>query len=410
MTATRGIARLLFALVLLGCRAELEPRSQAEIESPDRSPKDLAAVTAMVSPTGAGAMAPHMVTADGDVLLTWLEPRDEGGHRFRVTRLEGEQWSLPITIAEGDDFFANWADVPKVGVAGDGTLWAHWLAKIGEDTYAYGIFLSRSDDGGRSWRPMGMLHDDDSPTEHGFVAYAPAGEDLRALWLDGRAMATGGAMAVRTALLTDAVGRSTVVDDRVCECCPTALVSGPAGAVAFFRDRSPAEVRNIALSRELDDEWSASRPLWNDDWMIPGCPVNGPAAVTDGSKVAVAWFTAADNEPLVKIAFSSDGGATFAEPLVVVEDKPLGRVALETGTAGDVWLSWLAVVDEVAELRLARFDAGGERERLVVARTGASRASGIPRLVRHGESLLLAWVTTEEDRPAAIRLVRLDLV
>ncbi len=200
-------------------------------------------------------MAPYL-TADGeDLLLSWLEP----SYRLLVARLHEGSWSAPVVIAEGEDFFANWADVPKVAVAGDGTLWAHWLAKLGEGTYAYGIFLARSGDGGVTWEPRGTLHADRTPTEHGFVAYAPEGDGLRAVWLDGRAMVDDGPMALRTALLGEGTGASEILDARVCECCSAELAAPSAGAVAFYRDRSLDEVRDVSVARRLAAGWTRTR-------------------------------------------------------------------------------------------------------------------------------------------------------
>ena len=357
-------------------------------------------------PAQSDAMAPYLVADGADLLASWLEPTTAGGHRFVVSRLHDERWSAPVVIAQGDDFFANWADVPKVGVAGDGTLWAHWLAKLGDETYAYGIFLARSDDGGASWSPQGLLHDDTTPAEHGFVAYAAEGDALRAVWLDGREMPAGSPMGLRTALLADGVGPSTVLDDRVCECCPTELTRASGGVLTFYRDRGDDETRNIGLAQRSADGWKAPRHLHDDAWRIPGCPVNGPAADSMSERVAVAWFTAGQEQPRVQLALSDDGGRSFGEPRIVDAERPLGRVDLVLGTVGESWVSWIAVSGDTAQVRLARF-ADGERSDLVVAQTGASRASGIPRLARAGERLYLAWVETADDRPAGIRIARL---
>ncbi len=361
------------------------------------------------SPAGAGAMAPSLVEADGAVWLSWLEPTDEG-YSLRAARFDGRQWSPPVEIARGDDFFANWADVPKIGVAGDGTLWAHWLAKLGASTYAYGIQLARSDDGGESWEPQGLLHaEDSSPTEHGFVSYAAEGESLRAVWLDGREMEREGPMAVRTAVLGSTVGGSEVLDERVCECCPTELVATAGGAVAFYRDRGDTELRNIARVAARGETWSDPAAVWDDGWTIPGCPVNGPAAVADGDRVAIAWFTAPEGDARIRWARSTDGGDTFSEPFELANVRPLGRVDLAHGVGDELWLSWIEQGEKDGGVMIARLAEAGELERHEVAVTGASRASGIPRLARLGESLLVVWVATEDDRVSGLRMARVAL-
>jgi hypothetical protein len=357
-------------------------------------------LTELAPPTAAGAMAPSLAVDGDDLLLSWLEP----GYRFLVARLHDGRWGPAVLIAESEGFFANWADVPKVGVAGDGTLWSHWLAKSGSETYAYGISVARSTDGGSSWQAMGSLHDDNTPTEHGFVAYAPEGTGLRAVWLDGREMATGGPMTLRSARLDEAIGPAAVIDDRVCECCPTALAATARGAVAFYRDRAPDEVRNIGVSRWTDGTWSAPQPLHADGWQLSGCPVNGPAVDAAGEELAVAWFTAAAGRPRVQLAFSHDAGVQFDEPIIVDGERPLGRVSLALETDGSAWVSWLAVSESAAEIKIARFAATGLLTERTVAVTGASRASGIPRLARAGDRLYIAWVETEDDQPGAVHL------
>ncbi|MCM2270230.1 MAG: glycoside hydrolase, partial [Thermoanaerobaculia bacterium] len=157
-----------------------------------------AAASPAEPPAGDGAFAPYLAaTADG-AALTWLEPTAPGdetkaprAHRVRVARWSAGGWSAPATIVESAAVWANWADTPGIAQAGDGTLVAWWLERNGESTYAYGVRIARSTDGGASWQPLGWLHDDLSPTEHGFVSMVAAGDGVRAFWLDGRATADG---------------------------------------------------------------------------------------------------------------------------------------------------------------------------------------------------------------------------
>src|SRR5690349_3848655 len=100
------------------------------------------------SPAPAGSFAPQLArTADGSVLLSWLERTSSNQHRFRMARLRGAAWQAPVTIAEGAQFFANWADVPSVSEQ-RGLLFAHWLEKSGQGTYAYHVAMRVSRDNG----------------------------------------------------------------------------------------------------------------------------------------------------------------------------------------------------------------------------------------------------------------------
>lgn len=399
--ASRRRARLALLLlpvvVLAGCDA-----GSATASAPG------AAGEAPQPPAAAGAMAPHLaVAADGSLLLSWLEP-DGDGHRLRVARFAGGEWGEPSTVAAGDDFFANWADVPSVVEDGDGTLFAHWLARLGGGTYAYGVELARSDDGGATWRRLGLLHADRSPTEHGFVTLLPAGGGVEAVWLDGRATAGGGAMTLRARRLGggSAPGPEAVIDDAVCDCCSTAAVATSGGVLVAYRDRLDGEVRDVSVVRRGPDGWSPPAPLHRDGWTIPGCPVNGPALAADGDRVAAAWFTAAGGRPRVLAAASRDAGATWSPPAEVDAGEPLGRVGVALLPGGDAVVSWLAADGGV---RLARATAGGRLGApLVLAVTAASRASGVPRLVAAGGRLHVAWVEADEEGPRRLRFATVE--
>ena len=312
-------------------------------------------------------------------------------------------------IAEGEGFFANWADVPAIAVSAEGTVYAHWLARTADETYAYSIFLARSSDG-TVWSPMGTLNDDDTDTEHGFVSYVPEEPGLRAFWLDGREMATGGPMALRTALIGDEIGDSRVLDNRVCECCGTDAVLTASGPVVVTRDRSEEEIRDIVLVRRAAEGWSESERIAADDWRIRGCPVNGPAAAVSGAALAVVWYTAGGTGPRVQIAFSDDGGGSFGPPLVVDGGRPLGRVDIVEDDSGGFFVSWLEGADNLAEIRLRRFIAPETAGRPIpVARTSPSRASGFPRLARLGSEIHLAWVDAGKEGRSRVRLLAIPL-
>jgi len=354
-------------------------------------------------PAASGASAPRLaVTAAGDAVAAWIEPA-VGGARVRFARYSGAGWSAPVTIVEGDKLFANWADLPGVEQAGDGALVAWWLEKVAAETYAYGIRVARSSDDGASWKPLGWLNDDSTESEHGFVSMVAEGARLRAFWLDGRATVVGGATSLRTTTVGDTVAPSRAVDEHVCDCCKTAAARLADGARVAYRDRSPDEVRDIAVAT-LSGAGAPSRvTVAADGWKINGCPVNGPAIVAEGSRLAVAWYSAADDHGRVALAMSRDGGASFGAPRVVDDAAPLGRVALARGAGDEVIVGWIGRAGDRAEVRLARADAPSVARPVAVAMTSAGRNSGFPQLARLANgSLLVVW--TEAAAGAATRL------
>jgi hypothetical protein len=145
-----------------------------------------------------------------------------------------------------------------------------------------------------------------------------------------------------------------------------------------------------------------------DGWRIDGCPVNGPAIDARGRDVAVAWFSAAAEKGEVKLAFSRDAGATFEPPLRIDGGEAIGRVDVVLVDGGDAVVSWLEKTPAGAELRVRRARRGGGiGPPLVVAPSSAARASGVARMDRAGDGIVLAW--TEAGPLPRVRVAHIGL-
>lgn len=358
-------------------------------------------------PAGADSFAPRLFNVHGRISLSWLEA-DGSGHVLRYATWEDGKWSAAQTVAKGDDWFANWADLPGVRPLGDGRWLAWWLQKSGEATYAYDVRLALSDDG-RTWRGTGTPHHDGTLTEHGFVSVFDVAGGFALAWLDGRNTAPsaghhgghGGGMTLRYGMF-DGTGSQVAdvqLDGLVCDCCQTDAAAIPGGAIVVYRDRTEAEIRDIHAIRYVNDEWSDPVSVNADGWKIDACPVNGPAVAASGNDVAVAWFTASGGEPKVQVAFSHDGGRLFSSPVRVDNGRPLGRVDIVLQPESGAWVSWMEAGDGGAQLRLRAVDSQGEiNEGISVTAMHRSRAAGFPRMTLLDDGrLLFAWTEAGES-------------
>ena len=366
--------------------------------------------------------------------MSWLEPDGEG-YRLGIARFDGSAWERTGSLNAGGSWFVNWADVPSVEPSGPGRLWAHWLEMLSGEQYAYGVRIARSDDQGATWTTPEWLHDDRSATEHGFAALVGDGHGgVTAVWLDGGKYATGeNEMVVKARDIDPAgvFGPESIVDDRTCDCCPNAAVRLADGrVVAAYRDRSVDEVRDIGVAVRTGGNqglWSEPRRLHEDAWTIDSCPVNGPALDADGDRVVAAWFTMEGSQPRVFASFSGDGGASFGPPIRIDEGAGMGRVDVEMLSDGSAIVIWIeaggsgaeaggsASVDDPATsapirragimARRVMPDQGASEARLLVE-TATSRAAGYPRLVRSGDTLLLAWTEASDQRNVKVARVR----
>ena len=389
--AAPRLARVLLAFALVVCSQHAFGQTARELPSPalDKS-----------------GQANLVTDRRGRVYLSWLDRTPDNLFTFRFSVREGAGWSRPLTIAEGRDFVVNWANFPAMAALPDGSLAAHWLVKNGSKSYASDVHVAHSRDGGRTWTRPVTPHRDGTPTEHGFVSMFPArGKLLGAIWLDGRGMKESpsghghgvGDMTLRFAALT-ADGRPTdeaLLDARVCECCQTSAAATRDGALVVYRDRSDGEVRDIGVVRLVKGRWTEPRAVHADGWKINACPINGPAVASDGAlRAAVAWYTAADEKPLVRVAFSADQGETFGAPATVSDGNPAGRVGVVMLADGSAVVSWLEIAGGGGELRARRVWPGGKMSPHVrVATTGVARWNGFPRVALAGDTLVFAWMS-----------------
>ena len=403
------------AVALSAQPAQPPQRTNAPFASP---------IATLASPAPEGSAQPNLAAdRNGRVWLSWLESRSGGGHKFQLSSLQGTTWSPAITIGEGTEFLANWADFPSIFVTTSGTLAAHWLQR-GVGT-PYGIQLRTSADGGRTWTPAETPHRDSASGEFGFVSFFDApGAGLGLIWLDGRKPAdrTGragqmshgggeGGMAVRAALVKNGVaGEQAIVDPQVCECCQTSAARTSDAVIVAYRDRSDTNIRDISVARFANGRWSAPSNVHADNWEISGCPVNGPVVAALGDAVAVAWFTMAGGAPHVNVAFSSDGGRRFGAPIQTDMNVTFGRLGMLMPAADRVLVSSIERGNAGVELVVREVMRDGRTSAPVaVAPSTSDRSSGFARMALSGRRVIFAWTDVGRGAPPRVRIASAHL-
>jgi hypothetical protein len=370
-------------------------------------------------PVSTPAAQPSLsLSPDGGLNLSWIE-RTTAGHRLRFSRYRNGRWSAPATVAAGNDWFVNWADFPSTTQLPDGTLWAHNLVKRGAGTYAYDLVLYRSTDNGRSWSNPQTVHDDGTETEHGFASLWPwSASELAVAWLDGRATAGDSghddshhqpgaddakAMTLRAAVF-DADGkrvREWPLDARTCDCCQTDAALTSKGPVLIYRDRSPDEIRDVYSIRFQGGQWRKPQPVAEDGWRMPACPVNGPAIAAVDDSVWAAWYTAPEETPSLRIAFSDNAGTSFTHTRSFRSGASMqGRVDLAANADG-AWMVWMEEGTSQS-LWLARLDRQLQTVGppvLVATLQGRGRATGFARMQAVGRTVYVVWTDVVDGKP-----------
>lgn len=386
------ITALLVAVVISGC-TRVEPPVFGE-------------PVPITLPSGTNVIGPRLASgADGTVVLSWMQ-RDESGGTLRFSTLELGKWQPAINVVKDPRMFVNWADLPSVIPLADGHWVAHWLSKSADPIYAYDILLAQSSDDGLTWSEAMRPHGDGTPTEHGFVSIHAQGDSAALLWLDGRKTANqvssdprSSSMTLRAAIVDPRgeLRNEQLVDQIVCDCCQTDVAISTNGPIAVYRNRTVDEIRDVYVSRYSDGKWEPGAAIADDGWRIDGCPVNGPAIDAQGDTVAIAWFSAANERPVVRAALSTNAGQTFKEPVEIASRRSSGHVGVAIVDRSSVVVSWVEAdnrgTNAIKIRGLTTQGALGSAE--TVGRSGLLRI--YPQMTRVDDKLILSWTDEISD-------------
>lgn len=402
MNKNESLIALLSILLLISCNSDKKQQQGAE--------KKTAEIIELVPfPDESETALPHLFSNEETTLLSWVKILNDSTSQFNYSYLTEGKWEQPGKIIAGRNWFVNWADFPSISV-NNGNLLTHFLKKSSQETFSYDIKLNLLPKGTSQWKTELPLHNDGTKTEHGFVTVLPYQEDSFFItWLDGRNTALsqghddtghGGAMTIRAAEVSSegVVTNDMLLDAKTCDCCQTTAAITTNGPIVLYRDRTDEEIRDIAITRRVNGQWTTPEFVHEDGWEIKGCPVNGPTVDAIGSSVAVAWFTAVNGEPQVKVAFSDNAGANFATPILISDRKPLGRVDIVLLDGNNAIVSWMETAAGTTYLKAMKINKTSTMSApITISTLDASRKTGFPQMELVEDNLYFAWTTIEND-------------
>ena len=379
----------------------------------------------LATPSIEGGQSQLHTSPDDHLYITWIEYTSDTAVELRYARWDTTKWDYIRTIAKGgSDWFVNWADIPSITqfYPDRNRLVAHWLQYSGPGNYDYNVMLSLSSNAGLNWSVGSKLHRDTTESEHGFVSMVAMNEDkICAIWLDGRETKASethkhnehtGAMTLRSTFLADSgyIAPEYVLDSRVCDCCQTDVTYVDGQILVVYRDRSDTEIRDISLVRYNGEKWEIPVPVSVDNWQIAGCPVNGPAIASKDGQVAVAWYTEANNQPKVQIAFSDDLGSTFADPIILDHQRPLGRVDIEFYNDQSVLVTWMqSNGNEACIVAKLVASSGHVSENFCLIETNPSHQSGFPSLARSADQFFISFTQVLDHNKSKVQTGIIDI-
>ena len=343
---------------------------------------------------------PNLVSSNGSLSLSWISLSNENNATLNFSQFKKGKWIKPKTIANGSDWFVNWADFPAHAINED-LIITSYLKKSASGTYTYDVILNLQKLSGEKLKDDFKLNTDGIQAEHGFVSIVPNNKKgFFITWLDGRNTiqkkpdGDHKPMTIRFAEITnkgDIINESEL-DAAACDCCQTSIAATNKGPIVVYRDRSDQEVRDIYSVRNVNGVWKDPNPVHNDGWIINGCPVNGPKVAVKSKNLAVAWFTASDDNPRVNVSFSKTNGDSFNTPLKVNDHSAIGRVDVAFLNDDEVIVSYMEVDDIKAYLRIKKISVNGKvSEPITISEIDGGRNTGVPQLEIINNEIFIVW-------------------
>lgn len=397
-------------LFLSGCN-----RSTATEATADTTGANVAPAPLQLSADGVDAAEPTTAPAsDGSFYVAWVNHEAKNGD-VMLARFDahGKASGAPVRVNPEAGIATAWrGDQPSLAVAKNGSVYVVWTARVevngkkGTDLY-----LSVSNDMGRTFAAPVKINDDQVPAAHGMHALDVAGDGrIYVSWLDERnvhvpkpsAKADGHHMeSNRELFIADSTdggrtfSRNRKIAADACPCCKTALAVAADGTVyVSWRHVLPENFRHIAVTSSSDAGATFSKPVIvsDDKWMLQGCPVSGPSlSVDSGGALKVLWYAAGEgNTPGLYTAESKDKGRTFSPRQLLAQEGVRGTPVLAANGSSDVAI-WEMTGGAAAETRFRKLGTEG-------AAISVGKNAELPAAVAGKDGLFVAYVSKVKEK------------
>jgi hypothetical protein len=308
---------------------------------------------------------------------------------------------------------------PRLAVNGRNQVAVLWADDGGKDPKVSLPFrVSFSSDGGKTFRASVPL-----PTRKGLgmqdlgdVALGADGT-VSAVWLQN-AEGQGVHFWYARSASGQPFSPPQILDRIVCECCQTAVSTGPDGktVVAAWRDNEK-NIRDIKVrvSRDRGKTFGPVMPARSDRWKIDGCPMQGPS-LTVGPKgqVAVAWSEGSAGPPIVHVATLQGNGFQPVEKIGAA--APATHPAVRYDDRGTLWVAWeeglRAIWEDPPSTARIRFTSITDGGVIAPVQTAAAGPVRFPALAAAGAGTpVIGWVEGSGQRGenATVRVTSLAM-
>jgi hypothetical protein len=199
----------------------------------------------------------------------------------------------------------------------------------------------------------------------------------------------------------------------VCYCCKTSVATGADGSiVAAWRHVYPGNIRDVALAKSSDGGRTFSPPIRvsEDDWVLDGCPENGPAVAVDHTNaIHIVWPTlvraSGGDETLALFYAMSRDGQRFTKRQEIHADGVPRHPQIAVGPAGKITIAWDEQIKRARRIIIARGTIDYSNPVRFTRESVTEEAGAYPAIAPVADGMLVAW-TSGSSENSVLRVAR----
>jgi hypothetical protein len=239
---------------------------------------------------------------NNNIVLSWIRQNDSASQIFcyAISQDAGKSFSKPIAIPGSENVKPHGENLPKIIFKPSGEIIAVWGAgnPNPKNKYSGLVYYAQSFDRGKTWSKATSLVKDTASFDQRYfdVAILPNGE-AGIVWLDNRKTTNKEGSGLYYAATNGKSGfqHEKLISEPCCQCCRTDLfIDSKKNIHTIYRAILNDSIRDMVHIVSTDGGATFSQPIKisNDNWVINGCPHTGPAMAENEKGMHFAWFTA----------------------------------------------------------------------------------------------------------------------
>lgn len=233
--------------------------------------------------------------------------------------------------------------MPKIAFKGDGSIVATFETSVPVEGQRFGtgdIKYAISEDRGKTWtEPASVQEGYPDGGSIGFSNMLRLDDgEVGIAWLGtGPDSVVGRPVMFARTKKEGGFTKAILIESVACQCCRIALSTNGGGEVKLaFRNLLPGSVRDISIAGSEDNGGTFNRPVSfsDDNWVIDGCPHDGPAVVNNATNTFATWYagSSAREKAGVYYAELDKSNQTLTKRMIAARGKFIQLCLMPDGT------------------------------------------------------------------------------